>query len=131
MVATAISGAAVVAGQRSGNAEFASGFFLSRRCISVVDPAHQQGVIVIGWLTWRQAQTCSPEIGTFTFTSSSLERPTGKLLHAVGTCCRGVPMPNRELLERARMFEERAKRAIDPISRQHYRETAAHYRALS
>jgi hypothetical protein len=30
MVATAISGAAVVAGQRSGNAEFASGFFLSR-----------------------------------------------------------------------------------------------------
>ena len=40
-------------------------------------------------------------------------------------------MPNRELLERARMFEERAERATDPISRQHYRETAAHYRALS
>ena len=40
-------------------------------------------------------------------------------------------MPNRELLERARMFEERAERAIDPISRQHYREMAAHYRALS
>jgi hypothetical protein len=43
----------------------------------------------------------------------------------------GVPMPNRELLERARMFEERAERATDPISRQHYREMAAHYRALS
>jgi hypothetical protein len=28
-------------------------------------------------------------------------------------------MPNRELLERARMFEERAERATDPISRQH------------
>jgi hypothetical protein len=40
-------------------------------------------------------------------------------------------MPNRELLERARMFEERAERATDPISRQHYREMAAHYRALS
>jgi hypothetical protein len=40
-------------------------------------------------------------------------------------------MPNRELLERARMFEERAERATDPISRKHYREMAAHYRALS
>ena len=40
-------------------------------------------------------------------------------------------MPNRELLERARMFEERAERATDPISRQHYREMAAHYRTLS
>ena len=29
-------------------------------------------------------------------------------------------MPNRELLERARMFEERAERATDLISRQHY-----------
>ena len=40
-------------------------------------------------------------------------------------------MPNKELLERARMFEERAERATDPISRRHYREMAAHYRALS
>ena len=40
-------------------------------------------------------------------------------------------MPNRELLERARMFEERAERATDSISREHYREMAAHYRALS
>ena len=40
-------------------------------------------------------------------------------------------MPNRELLERARMFEQRAEGATDPISRQHYREMAAHYRALS
>ena len=36
-----------------------------------------------------------------------------------------------ELAERARMFEERAEKAIDPISRQHYREMAAHYRALA
>jgi hypothetical protein len=41
-------------------------------------------------------------------------------------------MPTTEsLLERARMFEERADRAADPISRQHYRQMAAHYRALS
>jgi hypothetical protein len=42
-------------------------------------------------------------------------------------------MPNAKdaLIERARMFEERADRARDPISRQHYREMAAHYRSLS
>jgi hypothetical protein len=41
-------------------------------------------------------------------------------------------MPNAtDLIERARMFDERAERAVDPISRQHYREMAAHYRALS
>ena len=41
-------------------------------------------------------------------------------------------MPSsRELIERARMFEERADRARAPISRQHYREMAAHYRSLS
>jgi hypothetical protein len=41
-------------------------------------------------------------------------------------------MPNaKDLIERARMFEERAERASDPISRRHYREMAAHYRALS
>ena len=37
----------------------------------------------------------------------------------------------KELIERARMFEERAGRARDAISRQHYREMAAHYRSLS
>jgi hypothetical protein len=37
----------------------------------------------------------------------------------------------KELAERARMFEERAEKATHPISRQHYREMAAHYRALS
>jgi hypothetical protein len=37
----------------------------------------------------------------------------------------------KELAERARMFEERAEKATDPISRQHYREMAAHYRSLS
>ena len=37
----------------------------------------------------------------------------------------------QELIERARMFDERAERAVDPISRQHYREMAAHYRSLS
>jgi hypothetical protein len=41
-------------------------------------------------------------------------------------------MPNaKDLIERARMFEERADRARDPISRQHYREMAVHYRSLS
>jgi hypothetical protein len=34
-------------------------------------------------------------------------------------------------MERARMFEERADQVRDPISRQHYREMAAHYRSLS
>ena len=37
----------------------------------------------------------------------------------------------QELIERARLFDERAERAADPISRQHYREMAAHYRSLS
>ena len=37
----------------------------------------------------------------------------------------------KDLLERARMFEERAERAATPIARQHYREMAAHYRSLS
>jgi hypothetical protein len=37
----------------------------------------------------------------------------------------------KELAERARMFEERAEKATDPISRQHYREMAVHYRSLS
>jgi hypothetical protein len=36
-----------------------------------------------------------------------------------------------DLIERARIFEERAERASNPISRQHYREMAAHYRSLS
>jgi hypothetical protein len=41
-------------------------------------------------------------------------------------------MPTTEsLLERARMFEERAEQAVDSITRQHYRQMAAHYRALS
>ena len=41
-------------------------------------------------------------------------------------------MPHaQDLVERASMFEERAERAADPISRQHYREMAAHYRSLS
>ena len=41
-------------------------------------------------------------------------------------------MPSaKDLIERARMFEERAERARNPISRQHYREMPAHYRPLS
>ena len=41
-------------------------------------------------------------------------------------------MPNaKDLIERARMFDQRAEQAPDPISRQHYREMAAHYRSLS
>jgi hypothetical protein len=41
-------------------------------------------------------------------------------------------MPNAQddLIGRARMFQERAEQALDPISRQHYLEMAAHYRAL-
>jgi hypothetical protein len=37
----------------------------------------------------------------------------------------------KDLIERARMFDERADRARDPISRLHYREMAAYYRSLS
>ena len=32
--------------------------------------------------------------------------------------------------QKAEMFEQRAESATDPISRQHYREMAAHYRKL-
>ena len=40
-------------------------------------------------------------------------------------------MPEAILLrEKAEMFEQRAEAAVDPISRQHYREMAAHYRKL-
>lgn len=36
-----------------------------------------------------------------------------------------------DLMKRAEMFENRAVAASDPISRQHYREMAAHYRTLA
>jgi len=43
-----------------------------------------------------------------------------------------VLMPKaNDLLEKARMFDQRAEQANDPISRQHYREMAAQYRCLS
>jgi hypothetical protein len=35
------------------------------------------------------------------------------------------------LQEKAEMFERRAETAVDPISKQHYREMAAHYRSLA
>lgn len=35
------------------------------------------------------------------------------------------------LREKAEMFERRAEPVADPISRQHYKEMAAHYRALA
>jgi hypothetical protein len=35
------------------------------------------------------------------------------------------------LREKAEMFERRAESATDPISKQHYREMAAHYRSLA
>jgi hypothetical protein len=35
------------------------------------------------------------------------------------------------LLEKAEMFERRAESATDPISKQHYKEMAAHYRSLA
>jgi len=34
------------------------------------------------------------------------------------------------LRQKAEMFEQRADGAADPVSRQHYREMAAHYRKL-
>jgi len=34
------------------------------------------------------------------------------------------------LREKAEMFERRAERATDPISKRHYKEMAAHYRRL-
>jgi hypothetical protein len=34
------------------------------------------------------------------------------------------------LRQKAEMFEQRARSATDPISQQHYREMAAHYRKL-
>jgi hypothetical protein len=41
-------------------------------------------------------------------------------------------MPNaQDLIGRARMFQARAEQALDPISRQHYLEMAAHYRVLA
>ncbi len=35
------------------------------------------------------------------------------------------------LREKAEMFQARAESATDPISREHYREMAAHYRSLA
>jgi hypothetical protein len=35
------------------------------------------------------------------------------------------------LQKKARMFERRAEEATDPISKQHYKEMAAHYRSLA
>jgi hypothetical protein len=35
------------------------------------------------------------------------------------------------LQEKAEMFERRAESASDPISKQHYKEMAAHYRSLA
>ena len=37
----------------------------------------------------------------------------------------------RALQKKAEMFERRAESAADPISRQHYKEMAAHYRRLA
>jgi hypothetical protein len=40
-------------------------------------------------------------------------------------------MPEAAVIrQKAEMFEQRARSATDPISRQHYREMAAHYRKL-
>ena len=53
------------------------------------------------------------------------------VFNALALFCVRCQMANAELAERARMFEERAEKATDPISRQHYREMAAYYRSLS
>jgi hypothetical protein len=43
-----------------------------------------------------------------------------------------VPMPKaNDLLEKARMFDQRAEQANDPISREYWREMAIQYRCLS
>lgn len=34
------------------------------------------------------------------------------------------------LRQKAEMFDQRAEKAADPVSKQHYREMAAHYRQL-
>jgi hypothetical protein len=60
-----------------------------------------------------------------------LRRAEKRLKHYFSNASR-FAMPNsKEIIERARIFEERADQARDPISRQHYREMAAHYRSLS
>jgi hypothetical protein len=41
-----------------------------------------------------------------------------------------MPTAN-DLLEKARMFDQRAEQANDPISQEHYRELAIQYRCLS
>jgi hypothetical protein len=37
----------------------------------------------------------------------------------------------KALQEKAELFQRRAEAASDPISKEHYREMAAHYRALA
>jgi hypothetical protein len=41
-----------------------------------------------------------------------------------------MPKAN-DLLEKARMFDQRAEQANDSVSREHYREMAVQYRCLS
>lgn len=53
---------------------------------------------------------------------------TADYRHHNRMCCMRNP---EDLLSRAQMFSERAERVIDPISRQHYIEMAAHYRTLA
>jgi hypothetical protein len=40
-------------------------------------------------------------------------------------------MTRAKLLQKAEMFERRAEKASDPISKRHYKEMAAHYRSLA
>ena len=37
----------------------------------------------------------------------------------------------KDLQQKAEMFERRAETALDTVSRQHYKEMAAHYRSLA
>src|SRR5882672_5095970 len=50
-------------------------------------------------------------------------------LNFIGLSARRCQCSQAKTLSNA--LEERAERACDPISRQHYKEMAAHYRALS
>jgi hypothetical protein len=54
-----------------------------------------------------------------------------KTIHASGFAGDAAMANAQDLIGRARMFQKRAEQALDPISRQHYLEMAAHYRALA
>jgi hypothetical protein len=77
------------------------------------------------------------EVVAALFAVSSVAFPGSRILMGITLagellfCVRCQTANSKELAERARIFEERAEKATDPICRQHHREMAAHYRAVS